>query len=90
MTIRAQNLSRVAGLLAMLALFFLLTTAYVFAEILILPLLLGEAPSFVENFLGLLNGASRFAAVPVGVALVGLGHALWSQRQAAGPPSRQS
>ncbi len=127
----------------MLALFFLLTTAYVFTEVMILPLL-GEAPSFVESFLGLFNGAGsggtlgalevlaplagglytvggvlfgvatyrakilpswaavlwamgavlplltpvvphavgRFAAVPVGVALVWLGYAVWSARRA--------
>lgn len=141
--LRQMEATGLPGLLGtlMLGMFYLLTMAYVFAEVLILPLLLGEAPGFVDRFLGLFNGAGsggtlgalevvaplagglymvggvlfgvatfrarilpawaavlwalgavlplltaflphavgRFAAVPVGVALVGLGYALWSE-----------
>lgn len=134
-----------AGLLgllgfASLAVFFLLTIAFTFAEALILPLIVDQAPGFVENFNGIFNGqgtdgtlgtlesigllagglyliggvllgialararilwrwaaillavgavaapltalvpheVGRFAALPVGVALIGLGVSLWS------------
>jgi len=40
----------------MLSLFFLLPIAYSFAEATVLPLIAGDAPSFVESFLGLFNG----------------------------------
>lgn len=125
-----------------LGLFFLLTTAFTFAESLILPRIVTAAPQFVDNFMGIFNGAGtdgsvgvletmgvvtgvlylaggvllgiavvrarilwtwaavlltagaalapftslvpheigRFAALPVGVALVGLGTSLWSER----------
>ena len=41
----------------LLSLFFLLPIAYSLAEATVLPLIAGDAPSFVENFLGLFNGA---------------------------------
>jgi hypothetical protein len=133
-----------------LGLFFLLPITFSFAEALILPLIVSDAPGFVENFNGLFNGegtdgtlgalesislvagvlylaggvlfglavfrarilwawpallltagaaitpftalvpheVGRFAAVPVGVALVGLGLSLWSETK--GAPSRES
>lgn len=126
------------------SLFYALTTAFVFAEAFVLPLLATEAPKFVEGFLGVFNGhptdfnlgaipvlysvagaayvlggvlfgiatfrarilprwaaalmavgavapfvlailphpLDRTFAVPMGVALVGLGYALWSERRA--------
>lgn len=126
------------------SLFYALTTAFVFAEAFILPLLATASPKFVEGFLGIVNGAAsevslgalptlyavagagyvlggllfgiatyragilprwaaalfaagavlpivlgmlphplnRTFAVPMGVALVGLGYALWSERRA--------
>lgn len=135
---------------AMLSLFFLLVTAFTFAETLILPPLAAEAPQFVDSFLGIFGGTpgdvdlgalgaigavsfglylvggslfgiavfradvlsrgaalllvfgalsvlfvptlphavGRYAAVPVGLALVWLGYSLWSeQRQTAIEPS---
>lgn len=121
--------------------FFLLVTAFTFAETLILPPLASEAPQFVDSFLGIFSGSAgevdlgtlgamsavafglylvggtllgialfrarvlarwaalmlvfgatatllvpllphavgRYAAVPMGLALVGLGYALWSE-----------
>lgn len=123
-----------------LGLFFLITMAFTFAETLILPVVVDQAPGFVDSFMGITNGAGtdgtlgalealgpvtgvlyavggvmfgialfrsrmlspwasllwavgalvpvltplvphsvgRFAAVPVGVALVGLGLSLWA------------
>lgn len=142
----------VLGLLGYLALglFFLLPITFSFAEALILPLVVSDAPGFVGNFNGLFNGegsdgslgalesislvagvlylaggvlfgvavfrarilwtwaallliagaaiaplagvvpheVGRFAAVPVGVALIGLGLSLWSDKKEA--PSTES
>lgn len=126
-----------------LALFFLLPITFSFAEAMILPLVVDDAPGFVENFNGLFNGegsdgslgalesistvagvlylaggllfgiavlrakilwswaawfvisgavvaplasvvpheVGRFAAVPFGIGLVGLGLSLWSDRR---------
>lgn len=137
-----------------LGLFFLLTTAFTFAETLVLPVVFEAAPRFVDHFLGITNGKgttgmlgaleaigplagvlytvggmvfgialfrsgilyqwaaillavgalvplltpfvghslARFAAVPVGVALVGLGFSLWyhqTEVPGADPPPRQ-
>jgi len=125
-----------------LALFFLLPITFSFAEAMILPLVVDDAPGFVENFNGLFNGegsdgslgalesistvagvlylaggllfgiailrakilwswaawfmiagavvaplasvvpheVGRFAAVPFGIGLIGLGLSLWSDR----------
>ena len=143
--LRQTEETGILGLLGYLALglFFLLPIAFSFAEALILPHIVGEAPGFVENFNGLFNGegtdgslgalqsisvvagvlylaggvlfgiavfrarilaswaaillivgaaiapltalvpheVGRFAAIPVGVALIGLGLALWSDRK---------
>jgi len=129
--------------------FFLLATAFTFAETLILPPLASEAPQFVDSFLGIFSGSTgevelgtlgamsavafglyliggsllgialfrarvlarwaalmlavgatatllvpllphavgRYAAVPMGLALVGLGHSLWSERREAATAS---
>lgn len=142
-----------AGLLgligyAVLAVFFLLTVAFSFAESLILPLVVEAAPDFVQNFNGIFNGQgtdgslgtlgsvgtvagvlylaggvlfgialirarvlwtwaamlwvagaaiaplttlvpheiARFAALPVGLAWVGLGLSLWSESEASAEP----
>ena len=126
-----------------LALFFLLPITFSFAEAMILPLVVDDAPGFVENFNGLFNGegsdgslgalesistvagvlylaggllfgiamlrakilwswaawfviagavvaplasvvpheVGRFAAVPFGIGLIGLGLSLWSDRR---------
>lgn len=131
-----------------LGLFFLITTAFTFAETLILPVVVDQAPEFVDSFMGITNGAGtdgtlgalealgpltgalyaaggvmfgialfrsrmlapwasllwavgalvplltplvphsigRFAAVPVGVALIGLGLSLWSHSSDALAP----
>lgn len=131
------------------SLFYVLTSAFVFAEAFILPQLATEAPKFVEGFLGIITGAAsevslgalpafyavasvgyvlggllfgvamfrarilprwaaalfaagavapfvlailphpldRTFAVPMGVALVGLGYALWSERSEPVPES---
>jgi hypothetical protein len=133
-----------------LGLFFLLPITFSFAEAFVLPLVVSDAPGFVENFNGLFNGegtdgtlgalesislvagvlylaggvlfgiavlrarilwswaailliagaaiaplsglvpheVGRFAAVPVGIALIGLGLSLWSDRKEAA--SRES
>lgn len=145
--LRQTEETGVLGLLGVLCLglFFLLPIAFSFAEALILPLVVADAPGFVENFNGLFNGqgtdgtlgalesislvagvlylaggllfgfavfrarilwswpallliagaaitpftalvpheVGRFAAVPVGVALVGLGSSLWVERKEA-------
>jgi hypothetical protein len=126
------------------SLFYALTSAFVFLEAFVLPLLATQAPKFIEGFLSIINGATsevslgalpllyaagtvgyvlggllfgiamfrahvlprwatalfaagavlplvlgmlphplnRTFAVPMGVALVGLGYALWSERRA--------
>jgi hypothetical protein len=48
----------IPGLLGftLLGLFFLLPISYSFAEATVLPLIAGDAPNFVENFLGMFNG----------------------------------
>jgi hypothetical protein len=143
--LRQTEESGILGLLGFLCLglFFLLPITFSFAEALILPLIVSDAPGFVENFNGLFNGegtdgtlgalesisavagvlylaggalfgiavfrarilwswaaillivgaviapltalvpheVGRFAALPVGVALVGLGLSLWSDRR---------
>ncbi|WP_159623607.1 hypothetical protein [Ruania rhizosphaerae] len=145
--LRQVQASGILGLVGalMLGIFYLLTSAFTFAETLILPAVAGEAPRFVENFLGIFNGAgtdgtlgalevispvagglyllggvvfglaslragifprwasillalgaivpvltaflphavNRFAALPVGIALIGLGLFLWAQRAPA-------
>lgn len=150
--LRQTEETGILGLLGFLCLglFFLLPITFSFAEALILPLIVTDAPEFVENFNGIFNGkgtdgtlgalesisavagglyllggalfgiavfrarilwswaaillivgaaiaplavlvpheVGRFAALPVGVALVGLGSSLWSHRRAA--PSRES
>ena len=71
--------------------FYLLTWAFAFAETLILPPLAAEAPLFVDGVLGIFSGAGtqvdlgvlphaagRYAAVPVGLAMIWLGYSLWS------------
>lgn len=132
-----------------LALFFLLPITFSFAEAMILPVIVDDAPGFVENFNGLFNGegsdgtlgalesistvagvlylaggllfgiavlrakilwswaawfviagavvaplasvvpheVGRFAAVPFGVGLIGLGISLWSDRRDTASPS---
>lgn len=146
--LRQNEETGILGLVGYLALgfFFLITVAFTFAEALVLPLVVGEAPSFVENFNGIFNGegtdgslgalesigtvagllylgggllfgiallrakilwswaailliagaviapfaalvpheVGRFAAIPMGVALVALGLSLWSERREAG------
>lgn len=141
--LRQTRETGVLGLIgyAALALFFLITVAFTFAESLILPLIVEQAPGFVDNFNGIFNGqgtdgtlgalesvgtiagalylagglmfgisvfrariltswsaillavgaviapltalvpheVGRFAALPVGVALAGLGASLWSE-----------
>lgn len=143
--LRQNEETGILGLVGYIALglFFLLTVAFTFAEALVLPLVVGAAPGFVENFNGIFNGVGtdgslgalesvgtvagvlylaggalfgiallrakilwswaaiswiagaviaplaslvphevgRFAAIPVGVALVGLGLALWSEKR---------
>lgn len=143
--LRQTEESGILGLLGFLCLglFFLLPITFSFAEAMILPLIVNDAPGFVENFNGLFNGegtdgtlgalesistvagvlylaggamfgialfrarilwswaaillivgaviapltalvpheVGRFAALPVGVALVGLGLSLWSDRR---------
>ncbi len=150
--LRQTEETGVLGLLGylFLGLFCLLPIAFSFAEALILPLVVSDAPGFVENFNGLFNGqgtdgtlgalesisvvagvlylaggvlfgiavlrarilwswaaillivgaviapltalvpheVGRFAAVPVGVALIGLGLSLWIDRKEA--TSRES
>ena len=150
--LRQTEEAGILGLLGYLSLglFFLLPIVFSFAEAFILPLVVSDAPGFVENFNGLFNGegtdgtlgalesisavagvlylaggalfgiavfrarvlwswpavlliagaviapltalvpheVGRFAAVPVGVALIGLGISLWSDRKEA--PSRES
>jgi hypothetical protein len=142
----------VLGLIGYLlfALFYLGTTAWTFAEALILPALSAQAPQFVDGFLGVFDGsgggaglgalgamgllifpvyllggvllgvamfragilarggavllalgaastllvqflphaAARYAAVPVGVALIWLGYSLWSEQRPAPAPAR--
>lgn len=148
--LRQLEKTGVLGLFGFVAmgLFFLLTMAFTFAETLVLPAVVAEAPVFVESFLGIVDGGGtranlgalqamgpvvgvlytaggvifgialfrarivhpwaaillavgavtplliplvpdslgRFAAVPVGLALVGLGHSLWSLRPGATAP----
>jgi hypothetical protein len=150
--LRQSEETGMLGLLGYLSLglFFLLPMAFSFAEALILPLVVSDAPAFVENFNGLFNGegtdgtlgalesislvagvlylaggvlfgiavlrarilwswgailliagaliaplaglvpheVGRFAAIPVGLALIGLGLSLWSERKEAA--SRES
>ena len=150
--LRQTEETGILGLLGYLSfgLFFLLPIAFSFAEALIQPLIVSDAPGFVESFNGLFNGegtdgtlgalesistvagvlylaggvlfgiavlrarilwswaailliagavvtpltalvpheVGRFAAVPVGVALIGLGLSLWSERKEA--TSRES
>lgn len=145
--LRQNEETGILGLVGFIALglLFLLTAAFTFAEALILPLVVSEAPGFVENFNGIFNGegtdgllgalelvgtiagvlylsggllfgiavlrakvlsswaailliagaviapfaalvpheVGRFAAVPVGVALIGLGLSLWSEQSEA-------
>jgi hypothetical protein len=145
--LRQTEETGILGLLGylFLGLFFLLPMAFSFAEALILPLIVSDAPGFVENFNGLFNGqgtdgtlgalesislvagvlylaggvlfgiavfrarilwswaailliagaaiaplaglvsheVGRFAAVPVGVALIGLGVSLWTNKREA-------
>lgn len=76
----------------LLGLFFLLATAFVFAEVFILPPLASEAPEFVEGFLGIFSGSpgevdlgllSAMGAVSFGLYLLGgvlLGIALFRAR----------
>lgn len=152
--LRQTEKAGVLGLLGYvaLALFFLLPITFSFAEAMILPVIVDEAPGFVENFNGLFNGegsdgtlgalesistiagvlylaggllfgiavlrakilwswaavlviagavvaplasvvpheVGRFAAVPFGVGLIGLGLSLWSDRRGAASSSDAS
>jgi hypothetical protein len=143
--LRQVKESRLLGLIGYLlfALFYIGTTAWAFAEALILPPLAAEAPHFIDSFLGIFDGSSsgsglgaisamslvtfpmyllggvllgiatfragiltrgggilmafatastllvpllphvvaRYAAVPLGLALVWLGFSLWSEQR---------
>jgi len=64
--------------------FYLLTTAFAFAETLVLPPLAAEAPRFVDSFLGIFSGAEGElhlgtveSIAPVAAALYVLGGALF-------------
>lgn len=149
--VREVGILGLAGFIC-LGLFFMLTMAFTFAETLVLPVVIEEAPRFVDRFLGITNGkgttgmlgaleavgplagvlytvggvmfgialfrsrilyrwaaillavgalvplltpvvphsVGRFAAVPVGVAFVGLGFSLWFPRTEAASASRLS
>jgi hypothetical protein len=55
--------------------FYALTTAFVFAEAFILPLLATDAPTFVQGFLGIFNGhpvQTNLGALPALYSLTGL------------------
>ncbi|NTU81147.1 MAG: hypothetical protein HGA45_17485 [Chloroflexales bacterium] len=59
----------------MLSLFWSLSTAYIFAEAFILPVLATEAPRYVESFLGMFNGFPgeiNLGALPVIYGVLGL------------------
>ncbi len=47
------------------SLFYVLTSAFVFAEAFILPHLAAEAPKYVEGFLGIINGATSEVSLGV-------------------------
>jgi hypothetical protein len=73
-----------------------LTAPFQFAEAFVLPLFATDAPELVEGFVGISSESTgdanlgalptayaltgRIFAVPVGLALVWLGYALWSER----------
>ena len=57
------------------SLFYVLTSAFVFAEAFILPHLAAEAPKYVEGFLGIINGATSEVSLGVLPALYMVGSA---------------
>jgi hypothetical protein len=61
------------------SLFYALTTCFAFAEAFILPRLATEAPTFVEGFLGIINGHAsevNLGALPAIYKLTGVGYVL--------------
>jgi hypothetical protein len=63
-----------AGFL-MLILTWWLETAYIFAELFILPVIAGAAPGFIDSFLGIVNGAPgemNIGAIPALYGLIGI------------------
>ncbi|MEO7913585.1 MAG: hypothetical protein ABIV47_28365 [Roseiflexaceae bacterium] len=73
--VKAVGWLGLAGYL-LFSLFYALTTAFVFAEAFILPLLATAAPKFVEGFLGIINGHAsevNLGVLPALYALTGLG-----------------
>ena len=62
----------ILGLLGyiLFALFYLLPIAYSFGEALVLPVVAGEAPNFVENYLGLFNGEGTDGSLGAALELI--------------------